>query len=457
MRGGDPQVSSLIAKYNVPGPRYTSYPTVPFWDGGGYSGQRWQSLVRRSFDETNASDGISVYVHLPFCETPCTFCGCIKKFTRDHSVEAPYLGAVLKEWALYREIFGARPRVRELHLGGGTPTFFAAENLRRLVDGLLRDAVVVPDHEFGFEANPGSTTVEHLQVLHDAGFRRLSLGIQDFDPVVQQTINRVQSVEQVAAVTNAAREVGYDSINFDLLYGLPRQRLDSVRDTVAEAIKLRPDRIAFYGYAHVPWIKGIAQRRFTEADIPRDAEKRALYELGRVLFLDAGYLEIGMDHFALPTDSLSRSSAAHTVHRNFMGYTAKHTQLSVGLGMSAIGDAWYAFSQNEKNAVDYARRVDAGELPLLRGHVLDEEDLRLRRHILELMCRFETHIDAGDSSAREGASRLDEMQRDGLVELTDDGVRITPEGRPFVRNVCMAFDARLWREKPRSQLFSSTI
>jgi oxygen-independent coproporphyrinogen-3 oxidase len=449
---------SLIAKYNVPGPRYTSYPTVPFWNDETYSAAQWRAMVCRSFAETNASDGISLYVHLPYCETPCTFCGCIKKFTRDHGLEEPYVDAVLAEWRLYLELFGERPRIKEIHLGGGTPTFFSPRNLERLVCGLTDASVVTPDHEFGFEANPGSTTSEHLRVLYERGFRRISLGVQDFDPLVQETINRVQPFESVADVVSEARRLGYESVNFDLIYGLPRQRLASIVDTMQRVTHLMPDRIAFYGYAHVPWIKGIAQRRFSEADIPRNEEKRALYEIGRELLLEAGYHEIGMDHFALERDPLYRSARERTVHRNFMGYTPVHTQLCVGLGMSAISDAWYAFSQNEKDVRRYTERVAAGELPLLRGHVLDERDLSLRRHILDIMCRFETRF-AGrqDPLVAAGLERLGEMAQDGLVDLAPDAIRVTDAGRPFVRNVCMAFDAHLWSSEPATRLFSDTI
>jgi len=449
---------NLIAKYNVPGPRYTSYPTVPFWDEGSYTPARWRQLVRRSFEETNASDGISLYVHLPYCETPCTFCGCIKKFTRDHGLEGPYVDAVLAEWRTYLELFGQRPRIKELHLGGGTPTFFSSANLERLVAGIVETGDVTADHQFSFEANPASTTEEHLRVLHGRGFRRVSLGVQDFDPLVQETINRVQPFETVAQTVDSARALGYESVNFDLIYGLPRQRLGSIVDTMQRVTALMPDRIAFYGYAHVPWIKGVAQRRFSEADIPRNEEKRALYEIGRELLLEAGYHEIGMDHFALERDSLYRSACARTVHRNFMGYTPVHTQLCVGLGMSAIGDAWYAFSQNEKDVKRYTERVAAGELPLLRGHVLDAEDLSLRGHILDIMCRFETRFPRSDDPLVEaGLGRLREMAEDGLVDLEPDAVRVTEAGRPFVRNVCMAFDAHLWNSQPATRLFSDTI
>ena len=448
----------LIAKYNVPGPRYTSYPTVPYWNEDSYTPERWTHMVRRSFEESNDDDGISLYVHLPYCETPCTFCGCIKKFTRDHSLERPYVDAVLAEWRMYLELFGRRPRIKELHLGGGTPTFFSPENLERLVAGIAESGDVTADHQFGFEANPASTTEEHLRVLHRRGFRRISLGVQDFDPLVQETINRIQPYESVAGVVEAARAAGYESVNFDLIYGLPRQRLASIVDTMQKVTALMPDRIAFYGYAHVPWIKGVAQRRFSEADIPRNEEKRALYEIGRELLLEAGYHEIGMDHFALERDSLYRSACARTVHRNFMGYTPVHTQLCVGLGMSAIGDAWYAFSQNEKDVRRYIERVTAGELPLLRGHVLDDEDLSLRGHILDIMCRFETRFpDRGAPAVEAGLGRLREMADDGLVDLAPDAVRVTEAGRPFVRNVCMAFDAHLWSSQPATRLFSDTI
>ncbi len=448
----------LIAKYNVPGPRYTSYPTVPYWNEDSYTPERWTRMVHRSFEESNDEDGISLYVHLPYCETPCTFCGCIKKFTRDHSLERPYVDAVLAEWRMYLELFGRRPRIKELHLGGGTPTFFSPENLEHLVAGIAESGDVTDDHQFGFEANPASTTEEHLRVLHRRGFRRISLGVQDFDPLVQETINRIQPYESVAGVVEAARAVGYESVNFDLIYGLPRQRLASIVDTMQKVTALMPDRIAFYGYAHVPWIKGVAQRRFSEADIPRNEEKRALYEIGRELLLEAGYHEIGMDHFALERDSLYRSACARTVHRNFMGYTPVHTQLCVGLGMSAIGDAWYAFSQNEKDVRRYIERVTAGEMPLLRGHVLDDEDLSLRGHILDIMCRFETRFpDRGAPAVEAGLGRLREMADDGLVDLAPDAVRVTEAGRPFVRNVCMAFDAHLWSSQPATRLFSDTI
>lgn len=278
--------------------------------------------------------------------------------------------------------------------------------------------------------------------------------------MVQKAINRIQPFERVAEVTEAARARGYDSLNFDLVYGLPRQKLEGIEDTVAKVVRLRPERIAFYSYAHVPWIRGLGQRGFSEEDLPKDADKRALYESGRAMLEDAGYVEIGMDHFALPGDALHDALEHGTLHRNFMGYTPAHTQLCVGLGMSAIGDTWYAFAQNEKKVEDYQARVAEGALPLLRGHVLDDEDRRVRRHILELMCRFETRWQPHDPEATllaEASGRLREMRDDGLVELEPCVIRVTEAGRAFVRNVCMTLDARLWRNQPATRIFSSTI
>ncbi len=452
--------SDLIRKYNVPGPRYTSYPTVPYWDPGTFTLEGWLASVERSFAESNASDGISLYVHLPFCESLCTFCGCTKRITRKHEVEEPYIEALLAEWRRYRELLGATPRIREIHLGGGTPTFFSPANLRVLIEGLLADAELHPDYELGFEAHPNSTSDEHLGVLYALGFRRLSLGVQDFDPVVQQAIHRIQPFEVVERVTRRAREIGYRSINYDLVFGLPKQKLAAVRATVEQVIGLRPERIAYYSYAHVPWIRGIGQRGFSEEDLPHDEEKRQLYELGRELLEAAGYHEVGMDHFALEGDSLFAAARAETLHRNFMGYTPATTRLMIGLGMSSISDTWYGFAQNEKKVEDYQRRVAAGEWPVFRGHILDPEDLVLRRHILDLMCKFHTEWEAGEEdlpALGEALERLAEVAADGLVELGERAVRVTERGRPFLRNICMAFDARLWRDIPETRLFSQTI
>ncbi|GAB2700429.1 oxygen-independent coproporphyrinogen III oxidase [Mucilaginibacter koreensis] len=450
---------ALIAKYNIAAPRYTSYPTVPYWDAASFNTKSWEHSVQFSFAESNAKNGISLYVHLPYCENLCTYCGCNTRITRNHAVERPYLEAVLKEWRMYRELFDEQPVIREIHLGGGTPTFFNADNLAFLINGLLADAICHPDAEFSFEAHPGNTTAAHLQTLYNMGFRRLSLGIQDFDPKVQFIINRIQSFEQVKTVTQLARQIGYTSVNFDLIYGLPLQTEEGLVDTISQVAKLMPDRIAFYSYAHVPWIKP-GQRMFTENDLPDAATKSKLHETGRSLFKHLGYQEVGMDHFALPSDSLYQAGQLGRLHRNFMGYTHQYTQLMIGLGVSSISDTWYAFAQNVKKVEEYLELVNKGELPVFKGHLLSREDLVIRRHILNIMCQGQTcwnHHTLPSLALCEGLERMQALADDGLVDLSSWCLKVTPLGKRFLRNICMALDARLWAEKPATQLFSLAV
>ena len=451
---------NLIQKYNIPGPRYTSYPTVPYWEENSIDQDSWKETALRSFQESNVAEGISLYIHLPFCENLCTFCGCHKKITKRHTVESPYIEAVLNEWKTYVNLFDETPLIKELHLGGGTPTFFSPEHLKTLIDGIFKLAKKAPNHEFSFEAHPNNTTKEHLTTLFDLGFERCSFGIQDYDPKVQKTINRIQSFEQVKLVTDWAREVGYTSISHDLIFGLPHQTLENVLDTIRKTNELLPDRLAFYSYAHVPWIKGNGQRGYSEADLPKNEVKRELYEAGKQLFSELGYVEIGMDHFALKSDSLYKSLESKKLHRNFMGYTASKTQLMVGLGMSAISDSWYAFAQNEKSVTDYEQRANAGELPVFRGHLLNEEDRIIRQHILNIMCHFETDWSDPKTQFPELADcllKLQEMESDGLVQINEQSLTVPEHARPFVRNICMAFDLRLLRKSPQTRVFSMTI
>lgn len=450
---------NLIKKYNVAGPRYTSYPTVPYWDTDIPDLEKWKQAVKFTFDETNASDGISIYIHLPFCESLCTYCGCNTRITVNHNVEPTYLQAVITEWKLYRSVFKEIPRIKEIHLGGGTPTFFSSQNLKKLMDGILEDSIVCEDSEFSFEAHPNNTTFEHLKTLYGLGFKRLSLGIQDFDPKVQEIVNRVQSFQSVEKVVNQARAIGYTSINFDLIYGLPLQTRKSVIDTINKVNLLKPDRIAFYSYAHVPWIKP-GQRKFTEFDLPVDEEKRALYEIGKEKFSENGYVEIGMDHFALKSDTLYKAAENETLHRNFMGYTHSFTKLMIGLGVSSISDTWNAYGQNEKKVEDYYAKIEKGILPIVKGHFLTSEDLILRQHILNLMCKFKTDWKDENmvcDSIYRAKELLAEMEKDKLIEFGEKEIKIKRNARPFIRNVCMAFDARLLDNKPQSQLFSSVV
>jgi oxygen-independent coproporphyrinogen III oxidase len=449
---------SLIAKYNIPGPRYTSYPTVPAWKNIPCE-TVWKQHVKQAFNNSNSTEGISLYLHLPYCESLCTYCGCNKRITKNHAVEKPYIQALLAEWKIYLNTFGARPVVREIHLGGGTPTFFSPQNLHWMMDEILKTITLHPESELSFEAHPNNTTFEHLETLRKLGFTRLSLGIQDFDPTVQEIINRIQPFQLVKQVTEQARELGYQSVNFDLIYGLPLQNLAGITKTISMVNTLRPDRIAFYSYAHVPW-KSPGQRRYTEADLPDNDTKRELYEKGKALFEANGYVEIGMDHFALPHDELSIAQSEKRLHRNFMGYTCGQTQLLVGLGASSISDSWGCFIQNEKTIEDYMALVNAGQIPIVNGHVLSQSDQIIRQHVLNLMTNFETRWDKQELKHARLANlneKLSEMIGDGLVELGVTSLKITEAGKPFVRNVCMTLDEHLENISTEKPVFSKTV
>ncbi|MEZ4792632.1 MAG: oxygen-independent coproporphyrinogen III oxidase [Gelidibacter sp.] len=452
--------SALIQKYNVPGPRYTSYPTVPFWDEASFSKEKWIESFQKSFIESNNKDGISLYIHLPFCESLCTFCACHKHITKRHSVEDGYVDAVLKEWQLYLDLLPQTPILKEIHLGGGTPTFFSSDSLSRLIKGLLNKASLHEAYEFSFEGHPNNTTKEQLKTLFDLGFRRVSFGIQDYDPTVQKAIHRIQTFEQVKKVTEWSRSIGYTSISHDLIYGLPFQNIDTITNSINKTKELRPDRISFYSYAHVPWIKGVGQRGFNENDLPKGNEKRALYERGKQLFSDMGYAEIGMDHFALKRDSLYIASVEKSLHRNFMGYTTNTTQLMIGLGMSAISDSWYGFAQNVKTVKEYEKMVNADELPVFRGHILNNEDLIIRKHILNIMCHLKTSWKNKKLQFKElndVLNTLEELKNDGLISIKNNSLFASEDAKPFIRNICMGFDLRMKQQQPKTQLFSMTI
>ena len=439
----------MLTKYQVPAPRYTSYPAVPHWETEAFEAAKWPQRVQHAYTQYG-TEGISLYLHLPYCESLCTYCGCNTHITVNHGVEEPYIAAVLKEWQMYREVLGEAPKLRELHLGGGTPTFFSPAHLRRLIEGILASVVPHADLEMSFEAHPANTTREHLEVLYDLGFRRLSLGIQDFAPEVQRLINRTQTLAQVAQVVAQAREIGYTSINFDLLYGLPKQTGGSLQQTFRKVLALKPDRIAYYGYAHVPWMKP-AQTSFAQY-LPNTAERQGLYALGRKLCQGAGYEEVGMDHFALPGEALTRALRQGTLHRNFMGYTTQPTHMLLGLGASSISDVWEGFAQNVKSVKGYLEAMQGDELPLMRGHVHTAMDRLLRGHILNLICHYETtwtQPRLGEECALRYAAepRLRELAAEGLITLTDQGITVTELGRPYIRNICQALDLRYWAQR----------
>lgn len=449
--------SSLLKKYDVPTPRYTSYPTVPLWDSNSFTTEKWVSSVRRVFDESNKEKGISLYIHLPFCETLCTYCACTTRITKNHSNEIPYIQSILKEWEYYKKIFGKTPIIRELHLGGGTPTFFSPANLRWLITELLESVFIHNDFEFSFEGHPNNTSREHLETLYNLGFKRVSFGVQDLDEKVQRTIHRIQPFENLKRVVDDARDIGYQSVSFDLIYGLPFQNPFTVSDTIDKVLSLKPDRLSFYSYAHVPWLKP-GQRGYGDADLPSHSLKRHLYEIGRHKLKQADYSDIGMDHFALRHDSLFKAHVTEKLHRNFMGYTTTNTELLIGLGASAISDAKYAYAQNEKKVEDYSQGLK-NSLAIAKGHILSDEDLLVRECILQISCKGML-----DPSYMERVmtpstyEALKEMEKEGILYLYDDGgMKITTAGEPFIRNVCRTFDKRMDSYQPQEQIFSKAI
>jgi oxygen-independent coproporphyrinogen-3 oxidase len=349
--------------------------------------------------------------------------------------------------------------IRELHLGGGTPTFFSPKNLKRLLSSIWKDSIVHPRHEFSIEGHPNNTTAEHLETLYSLGFRRVSYGVQDNDPRVQRVINRIQPLENVKRATEEARAIGFKSVNYDLIYGLPLQTLESIERTINETIELRPDRIAFYSYAHVPWTSK-AQRLFDENDLPNAETKIQLYLKGKELLAKAGYADIGMDHFALPHDELFIARNAGRLHRNFMGYTTQNTGMLLGLGVSSISDTGNAFAQNEKTLHDYYARVNAGSLAIKKGYVLSEEDGAFKKYILDISCKGATTFQEEHLPLHRAYlfPKLEALAADGLVEWNTSGVKLTEQGHYFIRVVCSAFDLYLQRstqsEKP---IFSKAI
>jgi oxygen-independent coproporphyrinogen-3 oxidase len=409
---------------------------------------RWKTVFREQFAECNPTEGISLYVHLPFCESLCIYCGCNKKISRTHTVEDAYIDAVLKEWNMYLEWMEHPPLIREIHLGGGTPTFFSPGNLDRLVSGLLDRAVVHQHHSFSIEGHPNNTTREHLDTLYDLGFRRISYGVQDLNKEVQEAIHRVQPFENLRRATEDAREVGFTAVNFDLIYGLPLQTPERLKNTIFQSMSLRPDRLAFYSYAHTPWLN-CAQRLIDEKDMPSVTEKMELYETGKQWLIGGGYRNIGMDHFALETDELYKAWWENRLHRNFMGYTAQASGMLLGLGVSSISDIGTGFAQNDKTLADYYRSIGEGQLALRKGYFLSAEDRVFRQHILDIACRGYTVFDPAWASVLEDWTlpALRDLAADGIVFLDQKGVNLTESGRPFLRHVCKAFDLHLLRDE----------
>jgi oxygen-independent coproporphyrinogen III oxidase len=440
----------LIRKYNKPGPRYTSYPPVPFWSNTPPE-QTWIDHLLAKYKK---GQGIDIYVHVPYCESLCYYCGCSRTITKNHNVENLYMDLLLREWELYQEKLGLIPEINSLHFGGGTPTFLSPENL----DGLIKSILVNKTENFigSIEIDPRTCKPDHISVLIENGVKRVSLGIQDFDASVQKIINRHQPVSMVESLVTKMRKAGIHSVNFDLIYGLPGQTKETIKNTIEAVRAMKPDLIAFYSYAHLPGkIKN--QRLIPESTLPSPELKRELYELGRALLQEAGYVEVGMDHFALQGSYLYQAKVSDQLHRNFMGYVDKKSSILIGLGPTSISDSSLSFSQNEKDMKDYADRINKGELPIEKGHTHTKTDLLIQKMILDLMCRDKTAFneDLLPYSA-DILKEMSEFEKDGIIKRSGQEIQITETGKAFVRNVAMSFDHHL-REQTSKVKFSQTI
>jgi oxygen-independent coproporphyrinogen-3 oxidase len=462
VRVGDVSLD-LLRRYNVPGPRYTSYPTAPVWKEGVGADEYGRLLAESAEGDSPAP--LSLYVHLPFCEKLCYFCGCTVVITGgEHRLEETYLDRLLREidWVADRAAADGRREVVQLHLGGGTPTYFASERLERLVGRLRERFRFAEDAEIGVEVDPRVTTAEHLASLATNGFNRLSMGVQDFDPVVQQAINRIQPYADTRRLVEQARALGFPSVNMDLIFGLPHQTPETFAATIDRVLEIGPDRLAVYSYANVPWMK--KHQRVLEPHLPDERSKFEIFRTALERFQDAGFEYIGMDHFARPDDELARARRERTLHRNFQGYTTKAGTDLVGFGMSAIGSVGPAYVQNVRELPVYQAAVDAGGAATFRGFRLSADD-RLRRTVIgNLLChgvvvKSEIERDFGirfDDVFAEALERLRPCAEDGLVELTPGEVRATPIGRVFLRNLAMPFDAYL-EAAPGKPVFSKTL
>ena len=453
--------ADLIRRYDGAGPRYTSYPTADRFHDGFTAADYVEALAQRNAER--ADDPWSLYVHLPFCDTLCYYCACNKVVTKDRSRSERYLATLYREIDIVASLLEGGRRVTQLHWGGGTPTYLSAPQLEALMAKLREHFALTPDAEVSIEVDPrkaDAATIAHLATL---GFNRLSVGIQDFDPDVQRAVNRIQSEAQTRAVIDAARAHGFVSVNADLIYGLPLQTIDRFAVTLDKVIAADPDRIALYSYAHVPHIVK-PQRSIEIGTLPTAATKLSILSLAIDKLRDAGYVYIGMDHFAKPDDELARAQAGGTLHRNFQGYTTRPDCDLVAFGVSAIGKVGRVYAQNAKTLDAYYERLDAGTLPIVRGYRLDDDDVLRRDVIAKLMCDFE--IAFADVERRHGIAfakrfateleALEPLRADGLVAIDAERIRVTPRGRLLVRIVAMAFDRHL-REARLAGRYSRVI
>ena len=453
----------LLTRFDVPGPRYTSYPTADRFVEAFSQTDLLQALDLRNHGLGQKNRPLSVYVHIPFCESLCYYCACNKIITKHHEKAAPYLRYLAKEIELYTAAVGMGQSLSQLHLGGGTPTFLSNDELRELMSMLKRSFSFVAGGEYSVEVDPRTVNEERLSLLQELGFNRLSFGVQDFDPEVQKAVHRIQPVNQVFDLVASARKLGFESINIDLIYGLPKQTPESFDRTLLQVNEIRPDRIALYAYAHLPE-RFKPQRRIFASELPVPSSKIAMMSRSVDALMNAGYVYVGMDHFALPEDALAVAKRQGRLHRNFQGYSTQPDCDLIGLGVSAIGRMGGTYSQNAKTMEDYVDMLDNGQLPIVKGLALSRDDLIRRAWIMAIMCQGHVQYDAFNEAWLIDAKKyfapeiaqLEVLQTQGLVALSSGGLQVTPLGWFFVRGVAMVFDKYLQADRHRTK-FSKII
>ncbi len=447
---------ALIKKYDQSGPRYTSYPTANNFSAF------TQDDYKQQVEISNSRGGpISLYTHIPFCDTVCFYCGCNKVVTKDKTKAEPYLDAIFKEIDMQGKLFDSNRKVEQMHFGGGTPTFLSNEQIIRLSEKLQSAFNFAEDGEYSIEIDPRGVDEDTIKALAKAKFNRISLGVQDFNDDVQKAVNRIQSYKQTKAVIGIARANGFESVSIDLIYGLPKQSVATFETTLKQVSELRPDRISLFNYAHLPELFK-PQRRINVLELPSADEKLAIFKYSMDYLLDLGYVYIGMDHFALPEDPLAIAQSEGQLYRNFQGYSTHADCDIVGLGLSSIGQVGDSFAQNEKNLENYYKVIDAGNLALIKGQTINDDDKVRRAVIMDLICHFK--LDFAKVEKEQGIvfkdyfadsfARLEQMHDDGLIELTDNSITVIDKGRLLIRNICMVFDAYLATSKTQ---FSKTI
>jgi len=452
-----PGVSTeTLKKYDVSGPRYTSYPTADRFIEAFTQDAYMLALEQRR--AIAATQPLSIYVHIPFCESLCFFCACNKIVTKHHERSAEYLRYLNREIDLHIEHLGAGQTISQLHLGGGSPTFFSDEELAELMSMLKRNFVFAPGGEYSIEVDPRTVNEQRLKHLADLGFNRLSFGVQDFDPEVQKAVHRIQPAEQVFALVEAARRYQFESVNVDLIYGLPMQTPESFKRTLAQVVELRPNRIALYGYAHLPE-RFKPQRRISEYELPAAADKITMLGSALKAFIDAGYVYVGMDHFALPDDDLAIAKRQGRLHRNFQGYSTQPDCDLISLGVSAIGRVGATYSQNAKTIEEYYDHLNHGRFPVVRGLALSRDDIVRRAVIMAIMCQGALEYEAIElaymldfkSYFANEMEALKALEKTDMLVLEEDGLQVTDTGWFFVRAVAMVFDKHLQTDRNRAR------